>query len=332
MILLAVTSAACGDDGGGGNTQGDGGMADGQQGGNLLADQYPGDLGLGSDSTVIWFEPFDGTLGDIIDRYDQAQGMSRMALVTGSDAVAGSALSLTAGAGVSAVDLYKQLPDHGEVYVRWYVNYDAGAPWHHSGMWLGGYNPGMPYPSPGAGTLPGGDQRFSIAIEPVYGTDGDAPRFDFYNYWMGMHSWMETPTNNGTSYYGNALVHQNDFTIDPGQWVCLEAHLALNTESGSATGAVLEVWKADVLVARFDSAGPMGYWIRDKFCPAGADGRECTDFPAPANEILDLQMRTTTAYGINAFWPQNYISDGTVMGRLRFDQMVVATARIGCMR
>jgi len=91
---------------------------------------------------------------------------------------------------------------------------------------------------------------------------------------------------------------------------------------------MLEVWKNDILVESFDENGPLGYWIRDKYCPGGADGSECTDYPAPATEILDLQLRNTTALQLNHFWPQNYDADGTLI----FDQMVVATRRVGCMQ
>ena len=94
---------------------------------------------------------------------------------------------------------------------------------------------------------------------------------------------------------------------------------------------MIDVWKDDVRIVHFDDAGPMGYWIRDKFCPDGADGAECTDYPAPADEILDLQLRSTGDLQLNAFWPQNYITDDA-MGTLTFDQMVVATTRVGCLR
>jgi hypothetical protein len=164
----------------------------------------------------------------------------------------------------------------------------------------------------------------------VWGVGGAAPRFDFYNYWMTMHSWMAQPSGS-TAYYGNALVHQNSFTIDEGRWVCLEVHIALNSDPSSARGAVLEVWKNDARVQRFDEAGPPGYWIRDKFCPRGADGTECTSYPAPANAILDLQFRNTPALQLNAFWPQNYITAGPD-GSVQYDDMVVATQRLGCLQ
>jgi len=53
-----------------------------------------------------------------------------------------------------------------------------------------------------------------------------------------------------------------------------------------------------VRVQHFDAATPVGYWIKDKYCPSGADGSECTDYPPPAGTTmipLDLthQVRST---------------------------------------
>ena len=335
-IAFAFVAAACG--GGGKQSNGDGsaGGGDGSgSGGHVLSDDHPGDTGFGGDPAVVWYEDFEeGSVGAITSRYDQVQGMARWQVVTDHPAASSgtSAVALTAGGAVSAVDMYKQLPDHDELYWRWYVKYQAGVPWHHSGVWLGGYNPAMPYPSPMAGYKPNGDDRFSISIEPVWDVGTANPRFDFYNYWMQMHSWMAPPiTNDGTAYYGNSMVHRTDFTTDDGQWVCLEVHAKLNPSGASGAGAVLEVWKNDALVVRFDDTGALGYWIRDKFCTMAGNGSECTQYPAPFDTVLDLQSRSTTALALNAFWPQNYITDAST-GTLTFDQMVVATARIGCIR
>lgn len=319
-------------DGGGPGSGADaGGGAD--AGAATLSAAYPGDDGLGNDPAVVWFEDFEeGSTSAIADRYDQVRDEGRWELVSDTPNGSGEALAMTAGQGQNAVDLYKQLPGSDEWYVRWYAKYEADVPWHHSGMWFGGYNPAMAYPSPMAGNRPDGDDRFSIAIEPVYETPGGDPRFDFYNYWMGMHSWMEAPiTDDGTAYYGNGLVHRNDLTVDEETWVCLEVHVHLNTDPSSNEGAVLEVWKDDELMERFTQNGPMGYWVRDKFCPDSADGSECTDYREPSDQVLDLQLRTTTDLELNAFWPQNYITDDA-RGTLTFDQMVVATERVGCIQ
>jgi hypothetical protein len=327
LLLAACGGGTAGTDG---NTTG---SADAPAtGGHTLSDDHPGDVGLGGDPAVVWYEDFEeGTVAAVRGRYNTSAGAARMQLV--ADHVGGqAALALTAGGGVDAVDLYKQLPDHDELYVRWYAKYQAGVPWHHAGMWFGGYNPSAGFPSPQAGSRPLGNDRFSIALEPVYNVGMASPRFDFYNYWMAMHSWMAAPINdNGTAYYGNGLVHRNDFTIDEGQWVCLEVHARVNPSAASGAGAVLEVWKNDAQVARFDDAGPMGYWLHDIFCPTAGNGKECTDYPAPFDSKLDLQFRANAALVLNAFWPQNYITD-PAMGTLTFDQMVVATARVGCIR
>jgi hypothetical protein len=111
-------------------------------------------------------------------------------------------------------------------------------------------------------------------------------------------------------------------------------HARLNTDLASSGGAVLEVWKNDALVQHYDESAPLGCWIRDKFCPEGADGAECTDYPSlcgTPHVALDQQYRSTSALRFNAFWPQNYITEGPD-GALQFDQMVVATQRIGCTR
>jgi hypothetical protein len=331
---VVARDTGAGTEGGGGDAApgGDGGgQADGAAGTGLAA-QYPGDIGIESDPDVVWFEGFEeGSVAAVTARYEQAQNPGGMTLV--ADVPAGSggsaSLRLTAGVSANATDLYKHLPDYDEWYVRWYAKYQANVTWHHTGVWVGGYNPSADWPSPQAGLKPNGDDRFSISIEPVY-SGPDGPRFDFYNYWMKMRSWMAVPSGD-TAYYGNGLVHRNGFTIDEGQWVCLEVHVKVNPGASSGAGAVLEVWKNDLLVQRFDDAGPLGYWIRDKFCPPGADGQECTDYPAPADTILDLQLRSTLDLKLNAFWPQNYITEGPD-GSVQYDHMVVATRYVGCLR
>jgi hypothetical protein len=111
-------------------------------------------------------------------------------------------------------------------------------------------------------------------------------------------------------------------------------HIKLNTDLTSTKGAVLEVWKNDGLVQRFDEQAPVGYWIKDKFCPMGADGTECTNYPPPQGTQLiplDLQWRSTAALQLNWFWPQNYITDPATAD-FSLDDMVVATQRVGCIQ
>lgn len=301
----------------------------------LLADRYPGDVNIASDPAVVWAENFEAaTVADVAARYEEAKGQSGMALEqdTPASSTGQRSMRLTAsGAGPNAVDLFKNLaPGYDELYVRYYVKYQGGAPWHHSGVWIGGYNPPTNWPNPQAGTKPTGSDRFSIAFEPI--EDGTNVRMDFYNYWMNMHSWMAQPSGN-TAYYGNTLLHDTSVRAPDDTWFCVEYHVKLNPDPSSRMGAELALWMNDQLVQRFTDSAPLGYWVRDKFCPDAADGTECTDY-RPANPTLvplDLQFRTTSDLKISHFWPQNYVSAGGPSS-LWFDDMVLATERVGCLR
>ncbi|HZI72463.1 MAG TPA: hypothetical protein VFD73_00260 [Gemmatimonadales bacterium] len=308
-------------------------------GGGFLADRYPCDQGIGNDPQVVWHEDFEaGSVPAVTARYNEYQNTSGMALVADKPSASCGAASmrLTSGGSVSATDLYKKplKPDgsgYDELFVRWYVKYQAGAPWHHSGVWFGGYNPPTDWPNPQAGTRPVGDDRVSIAMEPIWGVGSPNPRFDFYDYWMTMH----TCSSCAGAYWGNALVSRNAFTADDDQWACVEVHAMLNTDVASAAGAELEVWKNDVLVQHFPEtggagAGAIGDWVQDHYCPAGADGAQCNYSPT-APGPLGLQFRSSAALQLNHLWLQNYITD-TSTGSVWFDDVVVATTRIGCLR
>lgn len=320
----------------------DGSHAGGDAGGSdagsgaTLSSMYPGDVGIGADPRVVWWEGFDeGSLSAFAARYDQVDNQAGMALLGDVPAKSSGAKSLSltsSGGGANATDFYKSFATgYDEWFVRWYVKYQTGnVTWHHTGVWFGGYDPPTKWPNPQAGLQPTGNDRISYAIEPVFGTPG-AMRFDTYDYWMNMHSWMAMPSG-PTAYYGNSIVHRNSFLVDEGTWVCLEMHVKLNTDPASAKGSVLEIWKNDAPLASYTDSGPDGYWIRDKFCLPNADGTECTDYPAPFDTVLDLQARTTTSLQLDYFWPQNYITTAGVTGTIQFDDMVVATTRVGCLQ
>ena len=298
-----------------------------------LADRYPCDRGIATDPAVIWAENFEeGSVSAVTSRYQDYKNAGGMALVSDrpSRSCGAASMQFTAdgrNAATQATDLYKRL-DTGqdELYVRWYAKYQAGAPWHHTGVWFGGYNPPSNWPNPQAGIRPLGDDRVSFAVEPVWGNGGPNPVLDFYNYWMQMH----TCSGCSGSYWGNALISRTAFTASDNTWACLEVHARLNTDMASDAGAVLEVWKNDSLIQRFPDTAGAGYWVQDHFCPVSADGSQCNYSPTAAGPA-DLQFRTTTDLTLNAFWPQNYITD-PASGSVWLDDMVLATQRIGCLR
>lgn len=302
-----------------------------------LSSKYPGDVGMKNDPAIVWMEDFEeGSVTNVTSRYDSHANPPGMSLETDVPQKSSGKASMrmtASGDGANATDLYKSFQaGYDEWYVRWYAKYEPGAiTWHHSGTWFGGYDPVTTYPNPQAGLKPNGDDRFSVSIEPVFDVGAGTARFDTYDYWMQMHSWMDVPSGN-TAYYGNAVVHQNAFKVDEGSWVCVEVHVKLNTDLASGTGAMLEIWKNDALVRSFDDKGPLGYWIKDKFCPTGADGTECTDYPATADTVLDLQWRSTSSLQLDYFWPQNYITQAGTTAWVEYDDMVIAKTRVGCLQ
>ena len=298
-----------------------------------LSQKHPGDVGLGSDPAVVFYENFEeASVAAVLARYNSSKHSAGMALVADHppDSPGHHAMQFTSGGTNPATDLYKSFgAGHDELYLRYYIKYEGAGPWHHSGVWFGGYNPPLPWPYPHAGARPLGDDRYSIGLEP-FGNFANSP-MDFYVYWRGMHSWKADPTGAVGDYYGNTLVHDAQLLSESGTWVCYEIHLKLNPNPANGAGAVLQLWKNDALVRTFDDTAPLGYWVRDKFCPIDADGSECTRYrPAnPAQGLLDQRWRTTSALKINYFWPQNYNTDSTDSSML-LDDMVIATQRIGC--
>jgi len=315
-------AAAAGGSGGSGASGGSTGAG--------IAARYPGDVGIENDPAVVWAENFEqGSVDAVLTRYEDYGNPEGMTLVPDVPAASSgsAALRLVAGgSGAEATDFYKRFDqDYGEIHVRYYVKHAAGAQYHHTGVWFGGYNPGADWPSPHAGEKPNGDDRFSISFEP---TGGEAnPRMDFYNYWSSMHSGPNL-------YYGNTLIHDTAVHAVDDQWMCVEVMLRLNPDPGSSAGAALGLRIDDAPVITFDEQGPVGYWLWDKFCPEGADGAECTDYPPdPGDPIvpLDQRYRTVADLGVDYFWPQNYIT-GAPEAPIWFDDMVVATEHIGCIQ
>jgi Putative Ig domain len=297
-----------------------------------LSQKHPGDVGIGSDPEVVFYENFEeGSVAAAMKRYS-SKHVAGMSLVADhpADSPGGHALQLTAGGSHDTADFYKSFgAGYDELYLRYYIKYLGSGPWHHSGVWFGGYNPPLPWPYPHAGSRPTGDDRYSIGFEPIT-TFSHVP-LDFYVYWRGMHSWKADPTGAVGDYWGNTFLHDAQLLTESGDWECYELHLKLNPNPANGIGAVLELWKNNALVRRFDDSTPLGYWVRDKFCPIDADGSECTRY-RPANPklvVLDQRWRTTTALKINYLWPMNY---NTASGEssLRLDDMVIAKQRIGC--
>ena len=314
------------------DTNGPDSDADGD-GDATLSDEYPGDVGMASDEAVVWIEDFEAdSVSAVVARYDDYKNTAGMSLVTDvpEESSGNRALGLSAGtASEVATDFYKSFGGgYDEWYLRWYVKYEPDGVYHHSGVWFGGYNPPSSWPDPRAGTKPSGDDRFSIALESGADASGGIGRLDFYNYWMQMHGWSSNPSD---PYYGNALAQYSSTSFDD-QWRCVEVHFKVNTDMSSSEGAVLELWINDERIVRFTQTEGLGFWVGDHFCTEDADMSTCTDYQGGQEMIpLDLQVRTVPELQLNHFWPQNF-TDAAADTTVWFDDMVIATRRIGCIR
>jgi hypothetical protein len=300
-----------------------------------LAQRYPGDVGIASDPAVVFHDDFEqANVGSTLARYNDVSNSAGIALVSDKAAVSRGAKSmrLTSGASADTAHVFKALDNgYDELFVRYYIKYVGNGPWNHSGLWLGGNSPVIQWPSPNAGAKPSGSDRFSLGLEPING--GANGLLDVYTYWMKMHSWRSIPTGASGDYYGNTIVHSAEFPVQSNAWLCYEIHLRLNPDPTSNLDAMLELWRDDTLVRRYDTTGPMGYWVRDKFCPDGSASDECAPF-RPANPRLvplDQQWRNSATLRITYIWPQHYNTSGTNSSIL-FDDLVVAHSRVGCIR
>lgn len=296
----------------------------------FLSEEYPGDVGMENDSAVIWIENFEETsIGEMLSRYEDYKnpdGMyfdnSTLALSSGSHSLA----MIAGGDREDATDFYRNFGSDGyeEWYIRWYVKYQPEGEYHHTGVWFGGYWEPLNWPYPRAGTKPNGDDLFSISVE------SNSPGFlDFYNYWMKMHSWSDPPS----SYWGNSLVHHSAASYND-EWICIEVYFKVNPSMNSGDGAELALWINDELVVGFTDSTGLGHWVADKFCTENSDLPSCTNYPPDEGEEmipLDLQVRIVDELKLNYLWPQNYTT-GDEQTTVWFDDMIIASRRIGCLR
>jgi hypothetical protein len=310
----STTSNTGGATGGTGGTGGIGG--DSASGGSTMipgdgfASDYPGDVGLDSHAAVLFYEDFeDGDVGTVAAGWDSVGGDQTFSLegdVPAGAPAGAQSLRMTGDGG----SLYENLPDQqGTVFVRYYVKYDSQSQYHHSGMWLGGFNPPTQWPQGTAGLRPDGSDFFHNAFEPA--GSGDALVFDHYAQWPGMDCFQEPG-----GCWGNSLLGNDKPSLAAGAWACVELMMRMNTP-GQSDGEYA-VWNNGALIQHLAPGSPSfnrlgnGVWEPD---PNGE--------PFPG-----FDWRDTTELAFNWIW-LNFFVDGA--STMSWDQVVVATERIGCM-
>ncbi len=321
LTLLAMV-AGCGGASDPANRGDDGGVNDGSTGGpdgsvngEGIAAGYQGDVGIDAHPSVIFFEDFEDPNVDVLGQgWDTVSRADTLSLTSDVPAAAapgsqGLEMAVPPGSGITGVTLYKSLPNQqGSVHVRYYAKYNDRSDYHHTGMWMGGFNPPTQWPQGTAGITPNGSDFFHNALETTNG----GLELEQYAQWPGMDCWMPTP-----SCYGNHMMRGGRPSVSSDEWNCIELMLKLNTP-GQSDGE-FAVWINDALIQHTRPGSPSfersgtGWWTLD---PGGE--------PFPG-----FNWRNTADLGLNWVWLDFYVDSGP--SSMSWDQVVVATERIGCM-
>jgi hypothetical protein len=282
-----------------------------------LAAQYPNDIGIENDPDILYVEKFDDGLPSILSRYDDAKNTAGMSLDT--DVPPGSknpySLKLTnIGGENSGGHLYKHFVPgfDSTVYLRYYVKYPLISKGyiHHESVWIGGYNPGLPWPYPRAGICGLGDTRISVAYEPI-----GKETMNTYMYWGDMH---HDPNNNC---WGNLMIAGDSIPspIPYDKWLCVELMVKLNDPVSSYNGE-LRIWHDGKETGYWGSGFPNGSWTWDRFIARDT---------APPFE--GFRWRTDPKLNLNYIWIEYYddTSPSGVSHYIKYDHIVIARKRIG---
>jgi len=281
-----------------------------------IAAKYARDAGIGSDPAVVFSENFESSLATFRVRFTGG-GATGIGTSTDHPTASGGVQSVRLIPNGSNGTLFRRLPtDYDHLYLRYYVKY-LGNVSHHTGGFIGGYYPPTNYPQGDAG-LKGersnGDRLFISALEQrgQQGSGTPHTRLGTYNNWIDMQG-----ASFQGQYFGREMLMTENVPLRVGAWQCVEMRVKLNTSSGSRDGE-LQIWIDDVQVQNFIPGSPVGaYDAAGNWVTGSGSG-----FPG-------LRWRDTLAYGANWVKLQNYSPEGTPYDVL-YDDLVVATSRIGC--
>lgn len=268
--------------------------------GEGLAAQYPLEQGIAADPQVIFADDFEGgdyrTAWDSV-RDDENKVLSLEDRSQESALVGRRSLRVTATLGENTGGgLTQWFESSPALFVRFYVWFDpAGDYIHHfvtlrANRSLQGKDRWSGFG--GAGLQPGGDDRFSTALEP-WGDWGRRPApgaWNFYSYW---HTMEASPDG---KFWGNAFRQAGQETIVKGAWICAEFMLKHNTPG------------------RDD--GEQAFWI---------DGEL-------RGHWSGINWRTSPTLWANALTLESYVTDrwtANPVNTVVFDNVVVARAYIG---
>lgn len=316
-----------------------------------LSERYPGDEGLADDPSVLFFDDFETGWG----RWDGPTADTDYLHLEASEAEA------NAGSGylrstVTVADLEAQMyigasPRYAfdrrvpTVYWRFYARFPELSPNPHHWVRLAAGDES--YDRSGiANTVPPGDEGFWFDFDA-----NDDDEFSFYTYWHEMRSGR---CNDGsavpgcagdqgsTYYFGNTFRPWDQTPYPRDTWFCIELRAEVNGV-GESDGS-LAFWIDDRAIGDYGPGRPEGTWLRDSFHEGGCEFSACTA-PAP---FEGFDFRTSDEVGFKAIFLDSYYErDSSARRRMvleergltvsdrqtvLYDDVVVATERIGCRR
>lgn len=265
--------------------------------GKGLAAEYPGDVGLAGDTRVVFVENFEDP--EFRARWNEVkEPATKLARVEDRG---GHVLEIVADLERdTGGHLYKMLaPGHDRLHLRFYVWFEPAHDYVHHFVNLMGYHPATRWPQGGAGERPDGAKRFSTGIEP-WGDWGRVPPpgiWNFYSYWCQM-----AQSRDG-KHWGNSFRPATDVPVARGRWICVEIMVKCNDPE-----------KAD---------GEQAFWIDGKCAGRWGGIRWRTTKALTVNGVcLSYYMTPNPAR-------QNKVATPRRVNRVRFDDVVLATAYIG---
>jgi hypothetical protein len=319
--------------------------------GGTLSERYPADRGIASDPAVLFHDDFESGWG----RWDGPSADTRYLnlLTDPSAARAGTHLlrSRVTTADLQATEYISSSPyvdfDRrvDEIYWRFYARFPELAPNPHH--WVRMSAGSAAWTSSGlANTVPPGDQGFWF--------DFDASNNDQFNFYVYSYKMRSGRCNDGsatpgcagdqgmTYYYGNVFEPKDQQAFPRDRWFCIEIHAKANT-LGASDGE-LSFWIDDHLVGDYRPGTPAGTWLRAQFHTGGCTFSACTP-PQPfvgfdfrsSNEVRFKSIFLDAYYerGSSATKRQELESRGLTVSdaqTILYDDVVVATQRIGCVR
>ncbi len=315
-----------------------------------LSERYPSDNGIESDPSVLFYDDFEEGWG----RWDGPTSDTSYLTMEADSSIANSGSGFLQSR-VTTQDLENDpyissasrvgFDQVEELYWRFYARMPNIAPNPHHWVRVSAGDDG--WESSGlANTVPPGDQGFWFDFDI---NNDDV--FNFYVYWHQMRSGRcndgsATPGCAGdqgtTYYYGNVFRPPEQTPYPRDEWFCIEMRAKAN-RPGSSDGE-LTFWIDDELVGDYRLGHPDGTWLRAQFHTGGCDFSACTE-PQP---FEGFNFRTEADVGFKAVVLDAYYERGSSSRKrerltergltvsdeqtIWYDDVVVATERIGCRR